>query len=106
MRFKNPEALFTEDLKTDGKVYTSVISACNELVKVNAYTEALAIYAKFIEIIEELIKTSSKEDKDNLEWSMNELKSSLLKVMKSRDDYTSKRKAVLAKYSDLIKKIG
>lgn len=107
IRFSNPDAIYTEVLNTDGKLYMSVDRACNELIKVNAYNEAIALYSYLINVMKQLSsKNISKDDTDNLNWSIDETKTKLLKTIALRDDYTSKRKSIVALYSDLIDKIS
>lgn len=100
----NPDILYTADLDTGGKVFTSVVKACTELVKVNAYQEALLILSQTIDKMKMLREDNlGKDDNENLDWSINELKTMVLKTSQARDEYTSKRKSVLAKYSLLYK---
>jgi hypothetical protein len=49
---KGKSVLYTTPLSTGGEVFTSIDKACQELIKVNAYTEALAIYQSFIDTVE------------------------------------------------------
>lgn len=107
MRFSNPNTLYTDVLNTDGKLYMSIDRACNELIKVNAYNEAIALYSYLVNILKRLItKNISKDDIDNLNWSIDEARSKVLNTIALRDEYTSKRKSVVARYSDLIDKIS
>ena len=106
MQFTNKDCIYTETLKTDGLVYSSIIKACNDLTKVNAYQEAILIYTKMISIFEKLKKTASKEDADNLQWSIDEMKSLLMKTIQMRDEYSSKRKAIISRYSELVEKLS
>lgn len=107
MRFSNPNSLYTEVLNTDGKLYMSIDRACNELIKVNAYNEAIALYSYLVNILKRLsTKNISKDDINNLNWSIDEARSKVLNTIALRDEYTSKRKSVVARYSDLIDKIS
>lgn len=103
---KDKSYLYTDTLSSDSKLYTAIETVCNDLIKVNAYTEALSIYSKYIDIITETIKKLPSSEKDNLQWTLDELKNSLIRTIGLRDEYTSNRKSILAKYSDLISKIG
>lgn len=103
--FKNNEYLYTDTLSSDSKLFKSIESICNELISVNAYTEALTIYSKYIDIISATIEKLPSSEKKNLQWTLDELKNSLIRTIGLRDDYTSNRKAILAKYSDLVNKI-
>lgn len=99
----DPESIYCKALDTDGIIYNSVIKACNDLVKVNAYSEAMAIYTRMIEVYESLLDQIPKDEKDNVEWAIGEMKNALMDTMKQRDEYTSKRKATIARYSYLAK---
>ena len=101
----NNDIAYTEVLHTDGKVYASIVSIGNELVRVNAYAEAIKLYTAMIDKFTEFSKDSmlTKDDVESLNWSIAELKSALMKVLSDRDEYASKRKGVLGKYSDLLK---
>ena len=104
-RFANPDITFTNTLSTEGTLYNSVVKACNELINVQAYTEAMLIYSCMIDRMTELLDDVDKDDQDNLKWSIDEMKTALLETMKQRDDYTSKRKSVVSKYSVLVDKL-
>lgn len=96
------EAMYTADLDTNGRVYTTVVKACDELVKVNAYQEAIKIYTTIIDHMEYTKKNNpevTKDDEENLNWAISELQNKMMNTCKLRDEYTSKRKSVLAKYS-------
>lgn len=103
-RLSDEDALYTGSLDTNSEIYNSVETACKELISVHAFTEAIAIYDHMIDKCSAILSTVSKVDKENLEWTINEFKSSLLNTMKLRDEYTSKRRSIIAKYQDLIKK--
>ena len=45
----NTDVSYTEVLHTDGKLYLSIINIGNELVRVNAYTEAIRLYTAMID---------------------------------------------------------
>lgn len=102
---KGKSVLYTTPLSTGGEVFTSIDKACQELIKVNAYTEALAIYQSFIDTVEGIKEGLSKQELQNLDWSIDEVKRKILEVMKERDEYTSRRKATIARYSALVSKI-
>ena len=104
-KFLNPNTTYTNALSSEGIVYKSIIKACNELVKVNAYTEALCIYSAMIDLMTELLPDVEKDDQENLKWSIDEMKSLLIDTMKQRDEYTSKRKSVISKYSVIVEKL-
>lgn len=103
--FKNNEYLYTDTLSSDGKLFKAIESICNELISVNAYTEALSIYSKYIDIINNTIEKLPVSEKKNLQWTLDELKNALIHTIGLRDEYVSNRKAILAKYSDLVNKI-
>lgn len=103
--FKNKSYLYTDTLVADGRLYNAIETVCNDLIKVNAYTEALLIYSKYIDIITDTIKKMPASEKNNLQWTLDELKNALIRTIGLRDEYTSNRKSVLAKYSDLIDKL-
>ena len=102
-KFSDPDALYCKALDTNGIIYNSVTKACNDLVRVNAYSEAMAIYSKMIEVYESLLDQIPKDEKGNVEWAIGEMKNALMNTMKQRDEYTSKRKATIARYSYLAK---
>lgn len=101
----NPGEIYTEPLGMEGVVCNSVIKAGKELTKVNAYTEALLIYQSFIDKLEQTSEGLNKQDKRNLENSIDIIQGLVLNTMKERDEYHSKRKSVIARYSELIKKL-
>lgn len=103
----NSDIEYTEVMHTDGKLFASIVSICNEFVKVNAYTEAIRLYTAMIDKFTEFSKDSSlsKNDVDALNWSIAEMKDLLMKVIAERDEYNGKRKGILAKYSDLLKSL-
>jgi hypothetical protein len=100
----NSNILYTAPISTGGMVYTTIDKACQELIKVNAYTEALALCQSFLDKIESIKENLAKEDLQNVNWSEDEIKKSILNIMKMRDDYTSLRKSTIARYSALVNK--
>jgi hypothetical protein len=96
--------LYTAPLSTGGEVFVTIDKACQELVKVNAFTEALAIYQSFLDTIYSIRDGLSKQELQNLDWTIDEVKSKILEIMKDRDEYTSKRKSTIARYSALVSK--
>lgn len=100
----NPDknGLYTSDLDTNGCVYTTITKACDELVKVNAYQEAIKMLTTFIDLMNDIKKNNehvTPDDIENLNWSISEVQNKTMDVCKMRDEYTSKRKEILAKYS-------
>lgn len=92
-------------LHEDGRIFCIVNAAANELIKVNAYTEALALYDNLLQVIEKLLKTVPKDKKSIFQYSIDTLKDNIIKTIGLRDEYTSKRKSVLSKYSDLLERL-
>lgn len=101
----NPGEVYTEPLGMEGIVCNSVIKAGKELTKVNAYTEALLIYQTFIDKLEKMSEGLNKQDKRNLENSIDIIQGLVLNTMKERDEYQSRRKSVIARYSGLTKNL-
>lgn len=101
----NPGEVYTEPLGIDGIVCNSVIKAGKELTKVNAYAEALLIYQTFIDRLENMSEGLNKRDKNNIENTIDIIQGLVLDVMKERDEYYSKRKSVIARYSELTKNL-
>ena len=103
----NKDITYTEVMHTDGKLFVSIVNIANELVRVNAYTEAIRLYTSMIDKFTEFGKDSSlsKDDVESINWSISELKDNLIKVIADRDEYTAKRKGILGKYSDLLNKL-
>lgn len=99
------DSLYTTPISTGGITFTSIDKACNELIKVNAFTEALYIYQTFMEQLESIRIGVSKDDEKNIEGTIKEIKKRILNTMKMRDDYISLRKSTLAKYSAIIKEL-
>ena len=104
-KFSNPNVTFTSTLSTEGMLYNSVVKACDELINVQAYTEAMLIYSCMIDRMTELLDDVDEDEQENLKWSIDEMKTALLKTMKQRDDYTSIRKSIISKYSVLVDKL-
>lgn len=101
MRFG--KAAYTSSIDVGGELYNSVERVCKELRSVNCYQEAIELYQNLICRLQDfLTEPISKEDKDNIEFTINEFKSELLNVMKDRDEYISKRNSILGKYSLLF----
>lgn len=101
-----PGASFVEELNTDGSLYLSVDNICSELLRVQAFQEAISIYERMIEICKELTgEVTSKKEKNVLIQTMDDFQCSIVDIMRQRNEYTSKRKAVLGKYSDIIKRV-
>lgn len=97
--------LYTTPISTGGNSFLSVDKACAELIKVNAFTEALYIYQTFMDRLESIKSGLAKDDVQNVNGTIDELKKRILDTMKTRDDYVSLRKSTLAKYSAIIKGI-
>lgn len=102
-KISDPDAIYCKTLDTNGIVYNSVVKACSDLVKVNAYAEAMAIYSRIIDVYTSLLDQIPSDEKENVEWAIGELNNLLMDTMKQRDDYTSKRKSMIARYSYLTK---
>jgi hypothetical protein len=58
----------------------------------------------FLDKIEPIKENLAKEDLQNVNWSEDEIKKSILNIMKMRDDYTSLRRSTIARYSALVNK--
>lgn len=101
----HPDEFYVEPLGIDGIVSNSIIKAGKDLVKVNAYTEALLIYQSFIEKLEILAEDIDKRDKSILKNTIDVIQGLVLDTMKEREEYHSKRKSIIAKYSYLTKKL-
>lgn len=99
----NPGETYTEPLSMDGIVCASVIKAGKELVNVNAYTEALRIYQSFIDKLEEISDGLGKQDRQNIEITVDIIQGLVLNTMKARDSYQSRRRSIISKYSGLVK---
>ena len=99
------DILLSDVIHVDGKVYAEINKAGSELRKVNAYSEAISLYDKAISTIEGIMNEIPSKEKEIVEYTINELKMSLLDTIKERDDYTSRRKSIIAKYSILFDKI-
>ena len=74
-------------------------------MKVNAYTEALLIYQSFIEKLEILSEDLGKQDKTVINNTIDVIQGLVLNTMKEREEYQSKRKSIIAKYSYLTKNL-
>lgn len=101
----NPEELYTEPLGYKGIVCDSIIKAGRELTKVNAFTEALLLYQTFIERLEIIGDGLARQEKAILENTIDVMQGIVLDTMRARDEYHSKRKATIARYSSLIKSL-
>lgn len=101
----SPDDLYTKPLGMGGNIYLSVDKACQELNRVNAFAESLMIYNTFLQRLEKIKKELDGEEKINIQMSINGIQEAILKTMQLRDQYTSKRKEVLAKYSTIIDKL-
>lgn len=101
----HPDEFYTEPLGIDGIVSNSIIKAGKDLVKVNAYTEALLIYQSFIEKLEILSEDLGKQDKTVINNTIDVIQGLVLNTMKEREEYQSKRKSIIAKYSYLTKNL-
>lgn len=97
------EKLYSAPIATGGEIFAEVRSACQELIKVNAYNEALVICQRFLDKLNETKTGLSKDDVTNIDWSIAEMEKLLLNIKKQRDDYTSLRKATIAKFSMILK---
>lgn len=102
---KQLDKLYTEPLSTGGIVYQSIAKACNDMINVHAYTEALMIYDKFIQRLENLAEDFTGEDRENIRNTISDIKGMVLETLKARDDYLAKRKSILAKYSSIIEEL-
>lgn len=100
---ENSDTLYTTPISTGGVTFMSIDKACNELIAVKAFTEALYIYQSFMDHLESIKPGLSKDDVKNIDGTIEEIKKKILNTMKSRDDYISLRKSTLAKYSAIIK---
>jgi len=100
------EKLFTATIGAGGELYKSIDFACAELLKVNCYQEVIELYQSLIGKLNDFKETLSSEDKDNVEFTIEQFKLNLLNAMKARDEYTAKRKSILGKYSILFKNYG
>lgn len=98
------ESLFTEPVSTGGIVTESVDKACQDLIKVQAYTEALYIAQKYMDKLIDLVGYVSKEEQKNLAITVDEMQEKILDMVKLRDEYTSKRRSVISRYATLLKK--
>lgn len=101
----NPEEFYTEPLGYRGIVCDSIIKAGRELTKVNAFTEALLLYQSFIDRLEIIGDGLNRQEKAILENTVDMIQGIVLDTMRARDDYQSKRKATIARYSSLIKSL-
>lgn len=101
----NPEEIYTEPLGIEGVVANSVIKAGRELTKVNAYTEALLIYQSFIDKLEMVSEGLDRFDRGNIQNTIDTIQGFVLDTMKERDEYHSKRKSIIARYSGLTKNL-
>lgn len=101
----SPDELYTKPLSMGGNIYLSIEKACQELNRVNAYMESLTIYNAFLQKLEEIKKELDGEERLNVQMSIDGIQESILKTMQLRDQYTSKRKEILAKYSTVIDKL-
>lgn len=102
--FEGEHRSYVEALQTGGRLYQSIITIGNELIRVNAYAEAIRLYSAMIDRFTIFSKDSdlTKDDVEEIKWSISELKTTLMNVLSLRDEYNSKRKSVIAKYSDLL----
>jgi len=98
-------ALYTSYLSQDGAITCNINRIGNELLKVNAYTEALALYSKYLESVKKIYEEVSKKDKDNLSGTIDMFQRNILDTVEAREEYTSNRKATLARFEDIIKTI-
>lgn len=109
LKFQNDDKdiEYTEVMHTDGQLFTSIVSIANDLIRVNAYTEAIRLYTAMIDRFTEFSKDSmlTKSDVDAINWSISELKNALMSTISSRDEYTAKRKSVLGKYSEVLSRL-
>lgn len=96
---------YTFTIGIGGELYNSIERVCKEFRSVNCYQEAIDLYNSLINRLELFLGDNlSKEDKETVEFTLNEFKSELLDVMKERDDYLSRRNAILGKYSLLFQR--
>lgn len=97
---------YTYTLGVGGDLYNSIERVCKELRNVNCYQEVIQLYNILIHRLECFLKEESlsNDDKETIDFAINEFKSELLNVMKERDEYLSRRNAILGKYSLLFQK--
>lgn len=96
---------YTYTIGVGGDLYNSIERVCKELRSVNCYQEVIQLYNTLIHRLELFLEESlSNEDKETIDFVINEFKSELLNVMKERDEYLSRRNAILGKYSLLFQK--
>ena len=99
---ENSDILYTEVLKVDGCIYAEIIRVGKDLEKYNLYDEAISFYTKMIARLETFKKSLTKDDYDNVDWSIQELKETKLEAMKKKEFYESGKKSILAKYDHLF----
>ena len=102
---ENSNKMYTEPLSTGGEVYIQIEKACKELMSVNAYTTAIAVYQNFEKDLESIRKIVKTEEQMNIDDSISQVKINIIEAIKQREEYNSKRKAVLSKYSSIIKMV-
>lgn len=97
--------LYTDWIRSDGSITCSIRHIAYDLIKVNAYTEALAIFEGYLELIKKIYNEVSKEDKDNIKYVIDDMQREILETISKREEYTSNRKATMARFDDIIKVI-
>lgn len=102
---ENSNKMYTEPLSTGGEVYIQIERAGKELMSVNAYTTAIALYQAFEKDLETIRKIVKAEEQMNIDDSISQIKINIIEAIKQREEYNSKRKAILSKYSSIIKMV-
>lgn len=102
----NDDYLYTDLINSDGSITNSVKHMGYELIKINAYTEALAIFEGYLDMVKRIFNEVSKEDKDNIKYVIDDMQKEILDTIEKREEYTSNRKATLARFDDILKVIN
>lgn len=89
-------------LHLDGEITIQVKNAIGELTQVNSYNMALAIVSRYISIIDSLLSKSSREIKETLTVTLNDMKDLQLKTREKRDTYFNKREAINGKWKSVL----
>lgn len=97
--------LYTETLRDDGLITCSIKKVGSELLKVNAFTEAIAVYTEYLDQLKRIQSEVAKKDKDNLQYTIDGIQKCILDAVTAREDYTSNRKAIMARFDSILKMI-
>ena len=97
--------IYTERLRSDGSITCSIKKMGSELLKVNAYTEAIAIYSSFLDHLKRIQAEVAKVDKDNIRSTIDDIQACILKAVTAREEYTSNRKSILSRFDSVLKEI-